>query len=382
MQKTNRGNVGRQLCWSLIAIGLLAATSAQYALGDNPPGPPVAGDQPILVLHTNAAILRRLTFSADGTRLAAGSDDGSWCVWDVTTGAVIYRKDHAHDTSIMAVAISADGKFLATTAGDVTTTAGDGAARVWEVATGKLLYTCSGDFAAIGGMVFSPDDKTLYTASMDQWVRAWDIAGQKEIWKQEYPGFHVSLDIDAEGKTLLLGSMRGWPVPTTPGQLILNYTIVPDINTPKLISTKTGEPVGFLPGEGGSVLLVKFLKDGSHAFALDDEGFAFWNMTDKSPPKITFKIRVGGGPMGSPLALSADGKILAFANENAVWVVADDGTKLAEHKTQQWGPAVAVSPDGSMVATGGNTDQQQPAHPRDPYPPATAAVSLWRTVRR
>lgn len=56
--------------------------------------------------HTG--LINAVAYSADGTRIISGSEDGSICVWDGQTGAIVAGPLCAHHASIVSVAYSPD----------------------------------------------------------------------------------------------------------------------------------------------------------------------------------------------------------------------------------------------------------------------------------
>jgi WD40 repeat protein len=72
------------------------------------------------------------------------------------------------ETSGSALAMSPDGMKVAT--GHT-----DGAARIIDLASGKVLKTLTGHTAAVTSLAFYWDAKTLITGSMDGTARIWDV---------------------------------------------------------------------------------------------------------------------------------------------------------------------------------------------------------------
>ena len=72
--------------------------------------------------------------------------------------------------------LSSDGRFLATTSGEV-----DNRIHIWETTTGALLGSCVGHKQGVWSLTFSPDSKTLASASDDSTVRLWNTATQQEL---------------------------------------------------------------------------------------------------------------------------------------------------------------------------------------------------------
>lgn len=82
---------------------------------------------------------------------------------------------NGHDElPIWGLAWSPDGKFLASASDDKT-------AKVWNVKTGKSLFTISDHSLDVKGVAWSPDGKKLATASLDKTIRLWDMETGKNL---------------------------------------------------------------------------------------------------------------------------------------------------------------------------------------------------------
>ncbi len=130
--------------------------------------------QAIRTVEAHGRWIRNLALSPDGKTVASVADDMVCKLWDAATGKVLHElrghkeKTPTHFPSMLfACAFSADGKLLAT--GDKV-----GHIVVWEVATGKQvttvespgMYTWDGrqrthSIGGIRGLAFSPDGKHL-----------------------------------------------------------------------------------------------------------------------------------------------------------------------------------------------------------------------------
>ncbi|GBC77118.1 Microbial collagenase [bacterium HR08] len=120
----------------------------------------------ILSGHTGSVI--SVALSPDGKLLASGSDDQTVRLWEVATGNLV-RTLSGHTDWVRSVAFSPDGKLLASGSRDRTV-------RLWEVATGNLVRTLSGHTDSVNSVAFSPDGKLLASGSDDRTIRLWNLA--------------------------------------------------------------------------------------------------------------------------------------------------------------------------------------------------------------
>jgi len=131
-------------------------------------------------------------FSADSTRLViVGGEPGQPNIiinrgkgakfneiqlWDVATGKEV-RKFQGNQDRVVSVAISADGRMIATGkwklrgAGD----AADTAVQLWDVATGTERGRIQGHESLANSMDFSPDGRWLAATSADAPIYIWDV---------------------------------------------------------------------------------------------------------------------------------------------------------------------------------------------------------------
>src|SRR5262245_30929180 len=74
---------------------------------------------------------------------------------------------------VLCMATTQDGQTLASGTWDRVT--------LWDVATGKELYTLKGHDREVGCLAFSPDAKVLASGSRDMTIKFWDAATGKEL---------------------------------------------------------------------------------------------------------------------------------------------------------------------------------------------------------
>lgn len=119
-------------------------------------------------------IMRGIAFSPDGKRLATTGSDGVLRVWDAETGAELgnlalgnytYDVDFSPDGSLLAVSMT-----------------GRGQAALVDAATMLKVRDLGGHEKSIYNIAFSPDGKRVATASLDQYVRVFDVAAGETLF--------------------------------------------------------------------------------------------------------------------------------------------------------------------------------------------------------
>ncbi len=115
------------------------------------------------------AVDRNLTFAVN----AAGA--GRIEVIDLKTGVERWTSKAA-DERIVSLAVSPDGKSLASAGGFAESTI-----RIWDSETGLEIGRLEGHRSYVSALLFGPDGKTLISASGDQTIRIWDVNTRKAL---------------------------------------------------------------------------------------------------------------------------------------------------------------------------------------------------------
>lgn len=141
--------------------------------------------------HKNAVF--GLTFSADGKTLVSAGNDGRIYVWDVADRKCRLSWEGHEGSIIVAVAISPDGKLLASGGGGNHSRT----LMLWDLATGKEVRRLKGALRTVQSVAFSPDGSMLAVASglcrplnpadsdNPGVVRLFDVATGKLRWEKE-----------------------------------------------------------------------------------------------------------------------------------------------------------------------------------------------------
>jgi hypothetical protein len=126
-------------------------------------------------------------------------------VWDPTTGKVIHELEHPE--SVLAVAFSADGKFLATGSGGHGDDEVPPIIRIWDLTTGKTVRKLEGHKGWFNCLAFAPDGKTLASVSSAKGVCLWDVEGGRlRRTLPEDRGWINTVAFSTDGRTLAVGN--------------------------------------------------------------------------------------------------------------------------------------------------------------------------------
>lgn len=133
-------------------------------------------------------------------RYLASSGYQEVILWDVQTGMIRHRLTGFTDR-VVALDFAPDGKWLATGGGAPTE---EGEIRVFDVGTGQLVVDVkNGHSDTVFGVRFSPDNTKLATCAADKFVKTWDMPSGKFLKAFEGHTHHV-MDVGwaPDGRTL------------------------------------------------------------------------------------------------------------------------------------------------------------------------------------
>ena len=155
----------------------------------------VQPQEPVLWLREPHSQISLGTFSRDGSRVVTAGDDTA-AVWDPVTGRELAVLRVA-GTTVAGVAISPDGRAVAT-GGD------DGTVRLWDVATATVRAVLTGATAGITQVSWSADGSSIVASSRDGSIRCWDAAGRLRFANRGHGGFEVwSATFDDTGTRII-----------------------------------------------------------------------------------------------------------------------------------------------------------------------------------
>lgn len=156
---------------------------------------------PTLQLQTPGKV-HALRFTDDGKQLLVATGvagmRGEAILWNVGDGTVV-RRFKGHADAIYAIAISENGKFVATGSYDRQII-------VWNAKTGSKLRELKGHNGAIYDLDFSADGKLLVSASADTTVKVWNAQTGERLDTLSQPlKEQYAVDISPDGKYVIAG---------------------------------------------------------------------------------------------------------------------------------------------------------------------------------
>ncbi|MBI3839482.1 MAG: pre-peptidase C-terminal domain-containing protein [Planctomycetia bacterium] len=247
----------------------------------------------------------------------------------------LVRKLGPHRGRINAVSFSKDGSQLLSAAGEPGVF---GEVRLWNAADGGLVRTFQGHQDSLYAAVLSPDGKLLATSSYDQQIKLWDAASGKELRTLSGHNDAVfDLAFRADGK--ILASASG-------------------DRTVKLWNVDNGERLDTFGQPLKELYAVAFSPDGKRVAAGGvDNRIRVWQISsegkENTNPLLYSRFAHEGAVV--KVVYSADGKTIVSAGEDRtvrVWDADMVTERLELERQSDWAPALAISPDGKMVAVG------------------------------
>lgn len=363
------GNQNRAACWLNEAYrfrkerNLGDLPSLRFALRQSLK----AFDRQILAINGHVDQVYWVAVSPDGKRIATASGDGTARVWDSQTGVELKRFVGAQK-DVRAVAFSPDGRWLATGGGDTIV-------RLWDPETGVELRKLSGHSGRIYSLNFSSDGKRLVSGSWDHTACIWDVETGSEQRKLTGHSKQVYVAcFSPDGKRVATSSndttCRLWDAETGAElkrlqghtDIAVSIAFSPDgrrvvtgsiDRTARLWDVETGQQTGQLNETGGFFDSIAFSPDGQFiATGGVDKSLHVWN--SQTGAEIQ-KFDGHTAPIRS-VTFFPGGRMIASASSDKtvrLWDITGIGNfKRLDFPDNQI-ETMALSPDGKRLVYGG-----------------------------
>ncbi|KAK0154014.1 U3 small nucleolar RNA-interacting protein 2 [Merluccius polli] len=225
--------------------------------------PPDASE--IRLLRGHKLPVTCLAISPDEKYIFSASKDCSIIKWDVETGKKLHTiaggrkgteaRHVGHTTQVLCMAISSDGKYLAT--GDM-----NRSIIIWEPETCKLLYKLKGHRGPVSALSFRTGSHDLYSASHDRSVKVWNV--DENAYVETLFGHQdaiTGLDCLSRERCVTAGgrdnTVRVWKI-TEESQLVFH-------------------------GHGGSIDCIRLINEEHMITGSDDGSVSVWSVNKKKP---------------------------------------------------------------------------------------------------
>jgi WD40 repeat protein len=277
-----------------------------------------------------------MALSPDARWIVTGSDSKAAKVWEADSGRLVRELKDKHTASVTAVAVSPDGNFFAT--GDA-----GGHCHLWN-ANGLHLKSLSEHTRKVSAIVFHPDRRRLLTASHDKLVSVWDLTTGKEVGAAalRHPDAVLALALSHDGKQVLTTCADG-------GVRAFDLATVKELRQ--------------LPVNDGVVNSVALSRDGRWAITVggDSHRVRLWdwqtgreatqNVVKGSPSPFLDGGRTGGLVWSAAFAPDSASVVTVGGSEATLWSV-PIGRQLLSFSPHATVASAGFSPNGQRVITG------------------------------
>ena len=295
---------------------------------------------------TSKTKLNFVAYSPDGNTFACDEDkDGTMLLFDSNTARLVHRfKMPGHRKSVNDFRYSPDGQTLAVSNGFEI--------YFWDVNSGELQNTIDGYSEVVGGVIYTPNEKTLM--SFDDIVRIWDIDNQKIQRTIEMNSNVCAIAYSPDGKTLAIGTcddtillwdntkwklidtLEGHTEPISSVAFSQDGNVLASgsyDNTIQFWDVNTGVQLNTLSGYSSVINVIRFSPNEEHIMVIgDDNKMHTW---DIKTGRLVNAIEMNFEGVSYPsMDFSPDGKTLVTADgpcKISLWDVSNGERKNAVH---------------------------------------------------
>eukprot|EP00736_Rhodelphis_marinus_P008238 Rmarinus@m.27171 len=161
------------------------------------------------VMEGHSDIVKAVCFTGDGTKIVSGSRDKTGRIWSVKTGECLFVLTEHNNRVVSSVCPGPEGHLCFTGCKD-------GRVRMWDANTGKLVRILGRELnrkkfeyhnTQILAVCLSKDGKTVFTGCQDRAIRVYDCATGEHVGHiRAHTSIVQALCISYDGSTLVSGS--------------------------------------------------------------------------------------------------------------------------------------------------------------------------------
>ena len=269
--------------------------------------------------------------SPDGRYLASGSKDETVIIWDAKSGKSLKTLE-GHSYDVESVCWSPDGKYLASGARDLVDEEFVGELFIWDANSGKRLKTLMGHYEEVNSVCWSPDGKYLAGALGDNSVVVWNANSGEELKT-------------LKGHSSWVNSVCWSPDEKYLASGLYDKTVI-------IWDANSGERLKTLKGHSSDVNTVSWSPDGKYlASGSLDNTIIIWDANSGERLKTLY----GHSDDVNSVCWSPDGKYLASGSLDNTVIIWDakSGSCLQTFEGHSFFVfSVCWSPDGKYLASG------------------------------
>jgi WD40 repeat protein len=358
-----------------------------------------ASGKQLIAIRAHQLRCNSATFSPEGDYVVTtpgfdGSGDHDARVWDASDGRE--RFVLRHESNVYRAAITSDGAYIVTASEKITNKRWDakdkatlieteGAAHLWDSASGRRILIFRGHGKSIHHVAVSPDGKFVFTSADNGTIKIWEVASGRELHCLQGVRPSAAPVICPNGKYIAAPSMdrltRLWHVATGREIAVLrghagtncvafgpqsdqiatafddNTVATWDIASGRQVAAVYGRPQNTFRHETHNEITysgateVAFSASGHRIFAISAEGTV--DIWDAANDGVIAALSGHTGPLESAVFSADDAHVLTGSDDGTarLWNASsgDELRVFSGHKTAV--TSAAISPDGSRVVT-------------------------------